>query len=360
MTIIFISIITSFLSALFIISTLKYHSKITLDQDEGVQKFHTTKTPRIGGFAIFFGSMCGLLYAVSPDDSAFYFLFGISAIPVFFAGIWEDLTKVVQPKVRLLMAFISGVIFLTFLGGSLQSVGISWIDTYLLSNPLISLLFTSLIIAGVCNATNIIDGFNGLLLGFTVMATSVLIWVSYQVGDITILTLSIAFLGAIIGLMILNFPSGLIFTGDGGAYLIGFMLSTLSLMLITRNDSVSPWFAALLLLYPITETIYSIVRRVFVDRRSPFDADDRHLHTLLYFILKEGDSRRGSGGYLNDNARTSVVVWCIMLLTIIPSFLLWKDSQSLVVTSILFIASYSFIYYKVSTSNDAMTFDGQF
>ena len=356
MAIFFISVIASFLAALLIILTLKYHSKITLDQDAGIQKFHTTKTPRIGGVAIIFGVICGLLFTVSPSNSTFFLLFGLSAAPVFLAGIWEDLTKIVQPKVRLIMAFFSGVIFLTVLGGSLKTVGIYWVDTYLLANPIISLLFTSLLIAGVSNATNIIDGFNGLLLGFTIMVTSLLAWVSYQVADTVILTLSLVFLGAVIGLMILNFPSGLIFTGDGGAYLIGFMLSTLSLMLIDRNESVSPWFAVLLLLYPVTETVYSIVRRVFVDGKSPFDADDKHLHTLLYFILR---SSFGSVPYLNNNARTSVVVWSIMLLTIIPSFFLWRDTQSLMIMSIVFIFSYSFIYHKVSTTNDAMSFDGQ-
>jgi UDP-N-acetylmuramyl pentapeptide phosphotransferase/UDP-N-acetylglucosamine-1-phosphate transferase len=56
--------------------------------------------------------------------------------------------------------------------------------------------------------------------------------------------------GATAGFLIWNYPVGLIFLGDGGAYFIGFMLGELALLLVMRNPQVSTWYAALLLIYP--------------------------------------------------------------------------------------------------------------
>ena len=79
-----------------------------------------------------------------------------------------------------------------------------------------------------------------------------------------------------------SFPAGLIFRGDGGAYLLGFVLAELSVLLIERNAAVSPIFALLLCAYPIFETIFTIYRRKVVRGVATAEPDGIHLHTLIH------------------------------------------------------------------------------
>lgn len=64
--------------------------------------------------------------------------------------------------------------------------------------------------------------------------------------------------GAALGFFVWNFPAGLIFLGDGGAYLLGFLLAELSILLIYRNPAVSPIFALLLCLPDLRDDLHDV------------------------------------------------------------------------------------------------------
>jgi UDP-N-acetylmuramyl pentapeptide phosphotransferase/UDP-N-acetylglucosamine-1-phosphate transferase len=339
---------------LLILLTKKYHESFTADSSQGVQKFHKDLTPRIGGLVLIAGLIGGLIYELSFGTLDFVLPIGlaISLFPVFFMGIIEDFTKVIHANTRFVTAIISGVSFYVFLNVGITQTGLFWLDTHVLSIPLVSLVLTTVIIAGVSNATNIIDGFNGLLLGFSLMATAGIAWVSYQVGDSQILAMAGILMGSIFGLIIFNFPKGKIFTGDGGAYLIGFLLSALSILLVNRNHEVSPWFPMLLLLYPMTETIFSIFRRVIIDNASPFDADGKHLHTLVYLSISQKEET-----FINHNAKTSLLIWPLMLCTIIPSLVFWENTSLLMITNGLFILGYYGVYKRLSDISEELSYN---
>jgi UDP-N-acetylmuramyl pentapeptide phosphotransferase/UDP-N-acetylglucosamine-1-phosphate transferase len=107
-------------------------------------------------------------------------------------------------------------------------------------------------------------------------------YVAYKNNDLEIMYASLTFTGAVIGFFTYNYPRGLIFLGDGGAYLIGFVIACLSCLLVIRNDAISPWFPLLLNIYPIYETIFSIWRRKIYQKTNPSFPDRMHLHTLIY------------------------------------------------------------------------------
>ena len=336
---------------LLIIITKRYHQHITADEQEGVQKFHSDVTPRIGGIVLLSGLVGGLFHEIYTGNLSFTLpvSLAIAVFPVFFLGMIEDFTKSIGAGCRFVAAVISGVSFYLILNAGITQTGLSWLDSGILSIPLISLLLTTVIIAGVSNATNIIDGFNGLLLGFAIMATSALCWVSYQVGDQQIFSITVVLMGSIFGLVIFNFPKGKLFTGDGGAYMIGFLLSALSILLVNRNQAVSPWFPMLLLLYPVTETLFSMFRRILVEKTSPFDPDNKHLHTLIYRSISHKEET-----FINHNAKTSVLVWPLMLCTIIPSILFWKDTTLLMITNGLFLLGYYALYMRLLHSCESL------
>lgn len=330
---------------LLILLTKKHHQNFTADSSHGVQKFHKSLTPRIGGLVLVSGLMAGLIYELSVGNLEFILPVGlaISVFPIFLMGIIEDFTKAIHANTRFIAAIISGTSFYVFLSSGITQTGLYWLDIHVLSIPPVSLVLTTIIIAGVSNATNIIDGFNGLLLGFSLMATAGIAWVSYQVGDHQILSMTGILMGSIFGLIIFNFPKGKIFTGDGGAYLIGFLLSTLSILLVNRNHEVSPWFPMLLLLYPMTETIFSIFRRAIIENTSPFDADNKHLHTLIYLSISQKKET-----FINNNAKTSLLIWPLMLCTILPSLIFWENTSLLMITNGLFLLGYYCIYRRLS------------
>ncbi len=86
-------------------------------------------------------------------------------------------------------------------------------------------------------------------------------YAAFKANDLVLASSCLIVIGAIGGFFIWNYPRGLIFLGDGGAYLIGYLIATLSILLVIRNPSVSPWFALLVNAYPIFETLFIIWRR---------------------------------------------------------------------------------------------------
>jgi len=95
--------------------------------------------------------------------------------------------------------------------------------------------FTLLVVAGTANAVNLIDGFNGLASMCVVIMMAAVAYVAFQAGDTVVLSLALAGIGATLGFFIWNFPAGLIFLGDGGAYFLGFWFAELSILLLVRN-----------------------------------------------------------------------------------------------------------------------------
>ncbi|HQT26183.1 MAG TPA: glycosyl transferase, partial [Burkholderiales bacterium] len=120
---------------------------------------------------------------------------------------------------------------------------------------------------------------------------SALAYVSYEVGDQFLLAMGIAAIGATLGYLVWNYPKGLIFAGDGGAYFLGFVIAEISVLLVARHREVSPFFPLLLVAYPVWEMTFSIYRRIFLQKIAADSPDAMHLHHLVYRRLLRWKSR---------------------------------------------------------------------
>ena len=118
--------------------------------------------------------------------------------------------------------------------------GLDWIVSF----PVGAALVTVFVVAGVANSLNIIDGFNGLSSMCGVLILSCLCYVAAVVGDTLVMQLALAGIGAIFGFFVWNFPAGLIFLGDGGAYFVGFYVAELAILLRLSPDLVASQPAA--------------------------------------------------------------------------------------------------------------------
>lgn len=264
-----------------IIATTKWHGKFSLDGVDGIQKFHVAPTPRIGGIAIFAGLTMALLFDNSLRALIAPLL--IAGLPAFCFGMAEDLTKRISIRARLLATMASGTLAWALTGASITHTGIAGLDS-LLNWAAVSVLFTAFAVGGVANSINIIDGFNGLASGVVVISLISLGLIAIECGDLELSRTCFTVCGVTIGFFLVNFPFGKLFLGDGGAYLLGFILAWLAVMLVHRNPTVSAWAALLACAYPIFETVFTIMRRVWA-KSHPGQPDSDHLHSLIKIAI---------------------------------------------------------------------------
>ena len=128
-------------------------------------------------------------------------------------------------------------------------------------------------------------------------------YVAFQVGDTLVASMALVCAGAVLGFFVWNFPAGLIFLGDGGAYFLGFMVAELSVLLIARHTEVSPLFPLLACAYPIFETIFTMYRRKVIKGVATGAPDGIHLHTLCGCTGASCASRRRAGWAFRVEAR---------------------------------------------------------
>jgi len=278
MTATWIALLTSLLVAALLVATQRWHGRFTHDHTRGVQKFHVHPTPRIGGVAILAGLVVGtaLLDTASAQVLQPTLLAGLVALGI---GLVEDVTRKVGVRQRLLATMASGVLAWWLTGISLGRLDVIGLDVALTWLPL-SVAITAVAVGGVANAVNIIDGFNGLASGAVMIALLALAAMARLSGDTALAGACLLIAAATLGFFALNFPFGKLFLGDGGAYLLGFLLAWMAILLVDRNPAVSPWAPLLACSYPIMETLYSVTRRT-LRRENPGQPDRNHLHSLI-------------------------------------------------------------------------------
>jgi len=346
-----ISFLISFLVILLLVRYNHLHSRFSADSDlGGIQKFHTVAVPRVGGIGIILGVSIALLvrYFQSPEIGVFGLLLVLSSAPAFLSGLTEDVTKKVGVKTRLLLTMASAGLAGYFLNSWLSTLQIIGIDNLMLSYPLIAIVITCIAVGGVSNAFNIIDGYNGLSAMVAVIILLGITYVAFQVNDYPIMVAALVMIGALFGFLLLNYPRGLIFLGDGGAYLAGFWIAELSILLTVRHPEVSKWFPVLLCCYPIFETLFTMYRRVLLTRKHPGLPDASHLHQLIYMrVVRWAVNSEVHASKTLGNAMTSPYLWLLVVLSSIPAILFWRYHQVLKGFVLLFAITYTWLYWSI-------------
>jgi UDP-N-acetylmuramyl pentapeptide phosphotransferase/UDP-N-acetylglucosamine-1-phosphate transferase len=182
------------------------------------------------------------------------------------------------------------------------------------------------------NAVNIIDGFNGLSSGVVLLILASFVVVSYTQGHTDILTVASISIGAVLGFFVLNFPFGKIFLGDGGAYMLGFIVALLGIFLASNYSTISPWYILAIFIYPVWEVLFSIIRRR-VKGGDALAADAHHLHTLIYKHVTQ------------NNPLTSLFILLFILPFMVTSTLYANHSLTNIIVVFVFIVSYSSFYF---------------
>lgn len=315
----------------------------------GAQKFHAAPVPRIGGVGIVAGLLALTLWvgATGAGPTRELWSLGLAGLPALIAGMLEDTTKRVGVGARLLATMASGALAFWLLGAEIRRFDLGPLDA-MLGWTAVSLLFTMVATGGLANAINIIDGYNGLTAVVSSVMFLSLAYVGWQVGDNLVVSVALASVGAIAGFFIWNWPRGLIFLGDGGAYFIGYLLATLVILLVARHPQVSAWYALMLFIYPVFETLFSVWRKRFLRGVSPGVPDGLHLHMLVFRrLVRWAVGRRDAASLTLRNSLTAPYLWALSTLSVLPATLFWQHREALQVSVALFCGAYVWLYLRL-------------
>jgi UDP-N-acetylmuramyl pentapeptide phosphotransferase/UDP-N-acetylglucosamine-1-phosphate transferase len=322
--------------------TQRFHGKYTFDSLMGVQRSHLVDTPRVGGLPILIGILCA---APLTNNETWQVLYPtlIACLPAFLFGLAEDLTKRVGALTRLIATIASGLSACLLSGVSITSIDVPGVDQ-LLSVTALSILFTAFAVGGVANSVNLIDGYNGMASGFVIFALVAISFVAESAGDTPLKQSAILCAACFAGFYLVNWPWGKLFLGDGGSYLAGFIVAWFCVLLTNRNETVSPFASLLICVYPISETLMSIGRRL-MSGLSIGKADSNHLHNLVNVNLLP--IVRG-----NQKVANSVTGFLMALLTAPCLFFLdfiYDSSIACLALILAFLIFYIFVYWTISS-----------
>ena len=346
-------LIASFAIASLTVLTGGWHHSVTADSVDGIQKVHLGTTPRIGGLGIYLALWLAV-YLQASELKSLLKLMLIAATPALLFGLLEDMTGRVGIKIRLLATMASGFLAWWLTGYALWQLDIPGIDTLLAYTP-IAVMFTAFAVSGIANALNLIDGFNGLASGTFMICLAGLGVLAATQGDWELAKVALIIGAATLGFFVMNFPMGKIFLGDGGAYMLGFMLGWMAVMVAMRHiDTISPAAILLICSYPVLETVFSIIRRA--RRGLSVDKPDRmHLHSLVYRrLVPQLICRCGPGKAVKPrtgvlcNAATAPLLWIFSALPAVVGVLLHDNAFACWVAFGLFALAYNTLYRRLS------------
>ena len=301
----------------------KIAKRINLVDNPGARKIHVNKVPLVGGILIILSTSLSLIITSelsSIIDSQKVLVTG--SLILLFMGIIDDkydLRSLVKLSVQLALAhyaFVSGIRIESMFGifGYYQ---ISFAAQYAL---------TLIIIVGVMNAYNLMDGIDGLSAGLTIIGLIAYTIIAIILGLNGLSLLFLAVLGSLIAFLRFNFSKkNKVFMGDAGSLVLGFLVVVSGISLIQEANNtnyIQPTMAVVLgvLALPVGDSL-RVYRRRIKAGYSPFRADRSHFHHLMLYF-----------GISHKKASLAIILISILLLTV----------------SVLFGTYYNFTYGVIS------------
>jgi len=249
----------------------------------GGRKGHQAPTPTAGGIAIFMG-ICISGFALSIfQDIAIPNGLLLGMFVLFFVGLKDDLMSI-RASHKLAIQFALACLWVW------KGVSLDHFFEYIFGIEMPSVLaggLSVLLILVLTNAYNMIDGINGLAGSIGLIACMLIGYTLLVLGEVAFAALAFAAAGSLVGFLKYNLHTAKIFMGDTGSLVIGFLLSSL-LIVVLEGVSFQPEFksmpyalAAIAVVFiPLFDLVQVFIRRLSAGVH-PFSADRRHIHHQL-------------------------------------------------------------------------------
>lgn len=274
---VFIIILTTFLTSLILTHLMiKISKNMNIMDIPNERSVHKKPTPLLGGIAIFLSFLFGFILFGNQNPLMISIL--IASFLILLLGIFDDI-KPIKARYKFVIHILVALIVVFYGGLKLTHVDIFGLS---LNFKWMSPYITILIIAGIINAVNLIDGLDGLCAGissiyFLTIGVIALILNKFNGLDII---LSFIMLGATLGFLVFNYPPAKIFMGDTGSTFLGLMISVIMLLGFKTVTLTSLLIPLVLLILPITDTLFAIIRRT-LNKKPIGQADKEHIHHQL-------------------------------------------------------------------------------
>ncbi|SFV65681.1 Undecaprenyl-phosphate N-acetylglucosaminyl 1-phosphate transferase [hydrothermal vent metagenome] len=274
----FESVSIFFLSAVLVWIVRHYAPVLGLVDVPNARSTHNVITPRGGGIGFLLSLF--LLFPFFHPDLLLQYKWTFAAIlMVFLTGILDDHHDT-SPKTKFIVIFIATV-FLDLDGIVINELG-SFFGKNLTLGWL-ALPFTMFAVSGFTNASNLIDGLDGLSSSIGIIIFGAFMLIGYQHYDLFLFTLSGCFIAALSAFLLFNWYPASIFMGDSGSLTVGFVISVLAIKALAYIPTVSVLFIAAV---PILDTLTAMIRRK-LSGRSAFSADRCHVHHIVKHFFSE-------------------------------------------------------------------------
>jgi len=298
---------------------------VGMDQPDGFRKRHAQPVSRLGGVPLIICLIAGYVTLAlrQPEFADKWLPILATNVLIFTVGFLDDL-RPLGAKVKL--AGQIGVALVLYALGISIDVLSSPLGTGSITLGWWSLPLTLAWLVAIPNIINLIDGMDGLATGFGMFLCITLAFIGHFSGFTDIVLMSTVMAGALAGFLVFNFPPAKIFLGDGGAYLIGFFVASVSLMSSQKGSIIAGLLVMLVALgVPILDTFFAIVRRAI--RGVPiFRADAEHIHHRLMVL-----------GFSKAKALVALYSVCLVL-SLLGISVLWSKGISLpVVGAMVFL-----------------------
>jgi UDP-GlcNAc:undecaprenyl-phosphate GlcNAc-1-phosphate transferase len=270
----------------------------------GDRKVHTVPTPDVGGIAMFAGVVVALALAWRMNSFSGLFEGNSESVGVLLGaalilgvGVIDDVRDISAPA-RVVATIATGMILVWF-GVTMFYFRIPFLGVLQLSNDWVPIVTVVWLLA-MTQAVNLIDGLDGLAAGIVAIGSLAFFIYSRHLSGLGLLSepnigplIAIITVGVCIGFLPFNFNGASIFMGDGGAYLLGFLVAVSTSVVGGRADPTTQAFSGqtyfflapiaiplIILGVPVFDVLFAIIRRV--SKRQGFaTADKGHLHHRL-------------------------------------------------------------------------------
>ncbi len=256
------------------------HKIKAIDVPKDERRVHKKPIPLIGGLAIFYGFIVGVLCFATMERELIGILVG--SVIIVTVGVIDDIHNL-NAKIKLVFQIIAASVVVYF-GVDIQYIAnpfASWFGPAYINLGLWAIPITVIWIIGITNALNLIDGLDGLAVGVSSIASVALLSMTLISQNINAAIVTAALAGAGIGFLPYNFNPAKIFMGDTGSMFLGFVLACISIQGVMKMYALVSFAVPILILgLPIFDTLFAIVRRMITGK--PIMSPDRgHLHHRL-------------------------------------------------------------------------------
>ncbi len=259
------------------------------------RKVHTQLIPRLGGISFFpgiviaYGCTRGIMLASTGGGSLLdplllqnMLLFFAGMMIIFITGLYDDITGL-SYRNKFWLQLISALILVVPFNTITDFYGLLGIGHIPLA---VGLPLTVIVVMGVINSYNLIDGVDGLCSGLSILACLTYgIWFTYS-GHMEMAILTASTIGVVLAFFMYNvFGKRLkIFMGDSGSLTMGYIIAFLSLQFISHSAQALPpvgnqtlIIALSIVFIPIFDTTRLFITRL-LRKKSPFAPDKHHIH----------------------------------------------------------------------------------